>query len=401
MNQALSDIKNNHLYETPFLKRVLYDYLGKTGQTPSLDESLTKTFSWIKASFEATGDGGSAAYYHLGHGWKSSYPETTGYLIPTLYEYSRYSIDSYWAELAHKAAEWLIKIQYKEGGWQGLQIGVPCEPRIFNTGMILDGMISAFLHQKDEKYLEAAIKGVDWIISKIGNNGLFISNNPVKGGWSADILVLSYAATVIQYLPADKQSKYLESIHNSMNSHLKFQAPNGWISASNFEDSFPDTAVLHVLGYAFDGLLVLFEVTGEQKYMDSAMAIAGELLSLYKTTGQIPSYIKSDWSTYYDMGRGKASLCLTGLSQVAICFHKIARIKNKPEYVEAANKIIAQVAGIGNWKSSCNGLSYGITGSYPISGHYQKYKTLNWAAKFHAESILLAMNKSLPRKRQS
>ena len=399
MNQLISDIKNNHLYEMPFCKRVMLDVFDKSRPVPTFENSLKNTFGWIKQSFEATGDGGSSAYYHLGYGWKSSYPETTGYLIPTLYEYAEHSNDKSWSALARKASEWLLEIQDKEGGWQGLQIGVPCEPRIFNTGMILDGMIAAFLKEKDERYLVAAIKAMDWILSKIGENGLFTSNNPVKGGWSADILVLAYMSVVVQYTTKDKQAEYLKLIHKAMDAHLKFQQPNGWMAASNFEDSFRNTAVLHILGYAFDGLLVLFETTKEERYLNSAMKIAVELLSLYEATGQIPSYVSSDWSTYFDMGKTKASLCLTGLSQIAICFHKVALIKNKPEYATAANKLIERVASISNWQSSCSGLAYGVAGSYPISGHYQKYKILNWAAKFHAESILMSFGKCAPRRK--
>ncbi|MGP8217520.1 MAG: hypothetical protein ACLQQ4_18270 [Bacteroidia bacterium] len=401
MLNTIREIRGYKLYKWKYLKRVWEDSFNRIPPAPSFEKSLESTFQWIDASFKATGDGGSSAYYQFGKGWATSYPETTGYLIPTLYDYSAYTKDAYWSGLAKKTADWLLSIQSVEGGWQGLQIGVPCELRIFNTGMILDGMMAAYRNEKNEAYLISACKGVEWIVSKVGENGLFISNNPVKTGWSADLLVLSYVSMVLQYMPEKEQQHYKPILLRSIDAHIKLQHENGCMGSSNFADSFPGTSLLHITGYALDGLLVLFEIFNDKKYYNAAIRIAENLLKLHKAIGQIPAYLNSDWSVYYDLGGKKASLCLTGLSQVAICFHKISRISDNPEYAGAADKIIKIVAALGNHQSKYSGLNYGIPGSFPISGSYQKFKILNWAAKFHAESILTSMNKSSSRKRQS
>src|SRR5450432_1943467 len=47
-------------------------------------DHLLAAVRWIECAQDASGDGGICGRYSLEHGWSSSYPETTGYLIPTL-----------------------------------------------------------------------------------------------------------------------------------------------------------------------------------------------------------------------------------------------------------------------------------------------------------------------------
>src|ERR1051326_5381081 len=53
-------------------------------------DHLLAAAEWLKRAQDATGNGGFSGRYHLRTGWSSSYPETTGYIVPTLLELSRY-----------------------------------------------------------------------------------------------------------------------------------------------------------------------------------------------------------------------------------------------------------------------------------------------------------------------
>jgi hypothetical protein len=398
MKAIIKDILVNRLFKQAFLKRLLFDDTNRPRKTPLFNESLDNTFEWIKQSFVATGDGGSSAYYQLGKGWKSSYPETTGYLIPTMYDYASYKNDKGVKELAQKAADWLCNIQLIEGGWRGLQVGVECEPRVFNSAMILDGLIAAYRVEKNEKYLLSANCGMEWILSRMGENGLFTVNNPVPGGNSADTLVLACLLIVLQYSSdSNRKEGYINKIKHSLDVHVNLQRANGWFDKCNFSDSYPDTALLHHIGYTLDGLIICSELLNEPKYFDVALKSSLMLLDKFEKEGIIPAFIKSDWSTYLDIDGKRASLCLTGLSQMAIVFNKIARANKDDRYLKASNAIIAKVATISNWQSREKGLCYGIAGSYPITGNYQKLKLVNWAAKYHAESVLLSIDKCMGR----
>ena len=47
-------------------------------------DHLLAAADWLKRAQDATNDGGFVGRYNLRTGWSSSYPETTGYIIPTL-----------------------------------------------------------------------------------------------------------------------------------------------------------------------------------------------------------------------------------------------------------------------------------------------------------------------------
>ena len=55
----------------------------------------------------ASADGGVARDYSLLSGWASSYPETTGYIIPTFIEYARRTGSAEMRERARRMADWL------------------------------------------------------------------------------------------------------------------------------------------------------------------------------------------------------------------------------------------------------------------------------------------------------
>ena len=90
MINKLKSIKYNKLYKPSHIKRYLFDNLEIIGRTQTSEQTLEKTFQWIKSSIDATNDDGSSAYYRYSSGWKGSYPETTGYLIPTMYDYAAF-----------------------------------------------------------------------------------------------------------------------------------------------------------------------------------------------------------------------------------------------------------------------------------------------------------------------
>ena len=60
--------------------------------------------------------------YYFNSGWTSDYPETTGYIIPSLLRYAAYN-KAQWSEeavnAALKAGEWLLTVQHDDCGWPG------------------------------------------------------------------------------------------------------------------------------------------------------------------------------------------------------------------------------------------------------------------------------------------
>src|SRR4051812_34999139 len=84
---------------------------------PSDDISLRAAAAWLARAQDATTDGGIAGRYRLADGWSSSYPETTGYAIPTLLMLAEVLSDDRFRERAHRSVEFLLSVQLPSGAF--------------------------------------------------------------------------------------------------------------------------------------------------------------------------------------------------------------------------------------------------------------------------------------------
>ena len=140
-----------------------------------LDEELvlSEVLSWMLRSQEYNkhSDDGYARDFSFLNGWASSYPETTGYIVPTLIDASRFLNREDLKISAKKALDWLVSIQLEEGGFQGGKIdSLPKVPVTFNTGQILLGL-SAGVEEFGEKYADSTHKAANWLCETIDQDG--------------------------------------------------------------------------------------------------------------------------------------------------------------------------------------------------------------------------------------
>src|SRR5690348_6719247 len=77
---------------------------------------LRAAAEWLARAQDATGCGGVSAYYALKGQWVGAYPETTGYIIPTLFRYAEVSGNAEYRERAIRMASWESDIQLAGGG---------------------------------------------------------------------------------------------------------------------------------------------------------------------------------------------------------------------------------------------------------------------------------------------
>ncbi len=111
---------------------------------PAEDEvHLSAGIKWLERAFVVKGMQGVSAMYDLmKNKWFVSYPETTGYIIPTLLEYYKITGRNLYLNYARLMGDWEIDLQWNSGG-----IGEPVgifgkKPRVFNTSQVmLDGLL--------------------------------------------------------------------------------------------------------------------------------------------------------------------------------------------------------------------------------------------------------------------
>src|SRR5690349_13470718 len=90
------------------LLRAAADRVGiGRGARASLADHLNAAVAWIKRAHDVTGNGGVAQTYLVRQRkWASAYPETTGYIIPTLYRFGALAGDDDAVARARRMADW-------------------------------------------------------------------------------------------------------------------------------------------------------------------------------------------------------------------------------------------------------------------------------------------------------
>ncbi|MBU0755389.1 MAG: hypothetical protein KJ645_09630, partial [Planctomycetes bacterium] len=127
------------------------------------DEHLRGAMEWLYRAYRVTGGQGVAARYTLDAGWTSAYPETTGYIIPTLLRYWDLSGEERFQGAALDLADWLLSIQFESGAFPGGHLDQGKGPVVFNTGQILIGLMETYCWSGDERYADAALRAGDWL----------------------------------------------------------------------------------------------------------------------------------------------------------------------------------------------------------------------------------------------
>jgi len=113
-------------------------------------------------------DGGYSRKFSLISGRDKSYIETTGYIIPTMWEVGEYLNDKKYIESSKKAGKFLLAIQNEDGSFSEIDDNIPFA---FDTGQCLIGL--NFLYEKinDDKFFEAGKKAAYWLSENQESDG--------------------------------------------------------------------------------------------------------------------------------------------------------------------------------------------------------------------------------------
>jgi len=129
----------------------------------AIQRRLQAALEWIERAQRASGNGGISKGYHaMRRRWSPSYPETTGYTIPTLLNAAIALDRPDLRILALRLADYLLKAATPEGAvahWGDLS----SQPVVFDTGQVLFGWLAAYEANQDSRYLEAATRAGNWL----------------------------------------------------------------------------------------------------------------------------------------------------------------------------------------------------------------------------------------------
>jgi aminoglycoside N3'-acetyltransferase len=366
----------------PAAKRVLQqDANGLPADDPGIERAVAAALKWLcrAQDMSRSNDGGVARAYSLLNGWNSSYPETTGYIIPTFMECAERNRDDALRARARRMLDWLVAIQLPGGGFQGGRIdSKPIVPVVFNTGQILLGLASG--ESKFGGYREPLRRAADWLVEAQDADGCWRRHSSPFAGEGEKTYDLHAAWGLLEADRVDPGRGYSKAALANVAWALAYQRNNGWFAnccLSNFS-----SPLTHTLGYALRGLVEAYRFTSDPQLLAAACRTADGLLGAQHDDGSIPGQLRSDWSADVEWSG------LTGISQIAICWLLLHRVTQDVRYwnaAVAANRYVRRTMILDGSPDVCGG----VKGSFPIDGGYCRYEYPNWAPKFLIDSLLI------------
>ena len=358
--------------------------LPASGTTISLERNLDAAYRWLCAAQDATPDGGVAGCYNLVRGWGASYPETTGYIIPTFLHYAEVRDQPESRKRAIRMADWEVDIQLPSGAVRSGMLNVKVGPAVFNTGQVLFGWVSAHSATGDERYARAAVNASEWLTRVQSDDG----------AWRKYLSVLTTSAvqtynvrTAWGLAMAGKEfdeKRWVNSALKNCDWAVTRQIENGWFSSNAFSDV--EDPLLHTIGYVLEGLLGVGELLGRERYVNAVVAGINPLVEVYSRSGMLRGRYDRTWRPTVSWR------CLTGEAQVALTLMRLAKLTGDSRYSATGAALLEGLARLQDLDSPYSE-SYGsVSGSEPIWGGYGPFNYLNWAAKFFMDALLLKVH---------
>jgi folate-dependent phosphoribosylglycinamide formyltransferase PurN len=316
-------------------------------------------------------------------GWTSSYPETTGYIIPTFLALARELRDRRFEDRAARGVDFLLRLQLPDGAFPAGEIHEGTgRPSVFNTAQILGGLVAWHASTRDSRALAAAHRAADWLVSV----------QDADGAWRRQVyrgVPASYHAHASCWLAEFADYSGMSSYREAAARHLEWvlrhhDSQSGWFDLAGFtaEEHAARRAVTHTIAYTLWGVLRTSEILGRGDGAAAVERAARAIARRLQLVGRLPGVLDHRW-------RGHAEYaCLTGNAQMALVWLRLYRRQGDAGFLNAALKALDLVKRAQPMHARSGSIRGGIPGSDPIWGEYLYNALPNWAAKFFIDGLL-------------
>ena len=357
-------------------------YFPKPNGCRDLDLHIAEAAAWLVRAQDAGDDRGVAYGAVLGQDFLASYPETTGYIIPTFLKLAEYYGDPEYRRRAFEMGWWEVSVQLECGAvMAGRADFRDRQPAIFNTGQVLLGWAALLQVRADERIRCAGVRAAEWLLSQQEADGNWIRGNSPLTEPGATVYNVKAAWGLAEFGAATKMSRYVEAALDNADYAMRLQLPNGWFE--NCCLSEPESPLLHTIAYTMQGLLGIGRLTGQADLIRAVRRTADSVLQLMDSNGYIPGEIDRRFKGVVDW------CCLTGSAQTAIVWGELYQLTGEGRYREAVQRVNRYLMSCHDTSSPEATIRGGMTGSWPVWGEYGRYKVLNWATKFFVDALLL------------
>ncbi len=265
----------------------------------------------------------------------SSYPEVSGYFIPTLLSIGE-------RDLALRYASWLREVQRPDGSFGGAG---DSQPFVFDTGQVLRGWV-ALLGELPE--LEKPVRrACDWLIATADPRTGRLQLPEAGGAWSlaargevSEAIHLYVLAPLARAGAVLGERRYTDFVRKSSDYYLTHLP---------LTDFTQPNALTHFFAYVQEALL-------ELGYEEQARAGMESVSRFQQPNGAVPAYQDVPW------------VCSPGLAQLALVWFRLGEL----EQAEAALGFLEQLQNP----------SGGFFGSYGPGASYFPAEEVSWAVKY-------------------
>jgi len=241
------------------------------------------------------------------------YSEITGYLVTMMCDLYDQTHDQRFLDSAVGAADWLLHTAHPTTG--GFRCLFPLKPSrfdykhhqiyVFDTGVIISGLVNVYRISGQAQYLEAAIKAADWIIGKAQkDNGGFLPVydlekqifNEQDSEWSlcSGSYHTKVAIGLVNLYQATQEAKYKEAAVKACDFALTFQQADGRFI------SFPTEGGTnsHPHAYSAEGLWVVGKILDREDYLRASTKATTWMLDWQSDYGYIPRHFHNGEPLY-------------------------------------------------------------------------------------------------------
>ena len=343
---------------------------------------------WLIRAQDATPDGGVSRAFGVGwnrfldlKGWQPSYPETTGYIVPTLLDAATYLEEDDLHRRALQMADWEIDVQMASGAVMGGVLNDAPTPAVFNTGQVMLGWLRAYQETGQERYLEASGRAARFLVEMQSDDGAWRKGNSQYASASSTTYNARVGWALIAHGRCSGEEEFSHAGALNLRYTLARQRDNGWFEDNCLSD--PLAPLLHTICYAAEGLLGGYDELGESDYLAGARRTVDHLIPQIAEDGEVPGQLDASW-----LGTVRWN-CLTGNAQLAGLCLRLSSITGETTYEGAGRRLLRSLKSTQNCVSPDPGLRGGIKGSYPFDGDYGRFEVLNWATKFYLDALML------------
>lgn len=342
---------------------------------------------WLSLAQDMASDGGISQRYSLlsdanchQSGWQPSYPETTGYIIPTFLNYAALTKQIHYKERALRMADWLLIVQKGDGSIKGGNVKSSMDSLVFDTGQVIFGLVDTYRNTHDDKYLAGAIRAGDWLIKTQNTDGTWIrySFNAIPHTYYSRV-----AWALLELYRITSEGEYLKSACKNIDWVLTNQRHNGWFDQAGFTLEDHKAPLTHTIVYTMRGVLECGLILNNEKYISAARKSADAILQRVSDKGCIPGRFNSQWE------KACRYSCLTGDAQLSIIFLKLYGITKDKFYFELAKTVNIFLKSKQLLHTKHKEIRGAIPGSSPIWGGYEPFSYPNWATKFFIDALML------------